>query len=97
MEQVRRMWTLRVKLDSWSHQAMVDESIRQRNRDLLTDSFLKVRPARFWLYAKMIRAITTYDEASPLEEISNFSDPEDILAQGKSISSLFIATSADQH
>lgn len=45
-----RMWTLRLKLDSWSQG--VDEGIRQRNRDLLTDAYNRLPPCRIWLYVR---------------------------------------------
>jgi hypothetical protein len=53
-EQAQRMWTLRVKIDSWS-QGKVDEDIRQRNRELLIDAYLRLPPGRVWLFVKLSR------------------------------------------
>jgi hypothetical protein len=53
-EQAQRMWTLRVKIDSWS-QGKVDEAIRQRNRELLIDAYLRLPPSRVWLFVKCSR------------------------------------------
>ena len=47
------MFSLRVKLDSWSHG--VDEDIRQRNRELLTEGYLRSPPWRFWMYMKIVK------------------------------------------
>jgi hypothetical protein len=52
--QAQRMWTLRVKIDSWS-QGKVDEAIRQRNRELLIDAYLRLPPSRVWLFVKLSR------------------------------------------
>jgi hypothetical protein len=53
-EQAKRMWTLRVKIDSWS-KGKVDEVIRQRNRELLMDAYLRLPPGRVWLFVKFSR------------------------------------------
>jgi hypothetical protein len=53
-EQAQRMWTLRVKIDSWS-QGKVDEALRQRNRELLIDAYLRLPPSRVWLFVKCSR------------------------------------------
>jgi hypothetical protein len=47
------MFTLRVKMDSWS--LGVDEDIRQRNRQLLTEWYLGSPPWRFWMYMKIVK------------------------------------------
>lgn len=86
IDQVRRMWTLRVKLDSWSRQAGVDEPIRQRNRHALTESYLNAPRHRFWFYAKMVRGIVTYNEETEAFLTGNvlgLTGPEDTLARGK--------------
>ena len=53
LEQSRRMFILRVKIDSWSRG--VDEDIRQRNRELLTEGYLRSPPWRFWIYMKIVK------------------------------------------
>lgn len=47
------MWTLRVKIDSWSKG--LDENLRNRNRKLLIDSYLRLPPRRVYLYLKRYR------------------------------------------
>ncbi|KAK3390131.1 hypothetical protein B0H63DRAFT_519366 [Podospora didyma] len=55
LEHAYRMWRLRVKIDFWSKG--VDEAIRQRNRDLLTEAYLRLPPVQVWLYIKIARFI----------------------------------------
>lgn len=88
-EQSKRMWILRVKIDSWSQG--VDEHIRQRNRDLLTQAYLRCPPKRTWLYLKIVKYFhlfagnksdTTRDVAlkpSPKQE-KDADEVEDIVA-----------------
>lgn len=81
-QQARRMWTLRVKIDSWSQG--IDESIRQRNRDILTDAYLKLPEARFWLFAKCSRLVVLCS-SSGCENLDRLMPgTEDTIAQGKS-------------
>ncbi|KAK3985487.1 hypothetical protein QBC44DRAFT_156726 [Cladorrhinum sp. PSN332] len=49
-DQARRMWILRVKIDAWSS-GKVAETIRQRNRELLLDAYLRLPPRRVWIYS----------------------------------------------
>ncbi|EFX04376.1 hypothetical protein CMQ_1304 [Grosmannia clavigera kw1407] len=49
------MMKLRIKLDSWSLVAGVDEAIRLRNRIILFEAYLRTPPSRFWLYMKRTR------------------------------------------
>ncbi len=53
LEHSKRMWKLRVKIDSWSRG--VDEGIRERNRNLLEEAYLRSPPWRFWLYMKVVK------------------------------------------
>ena len=54
LDQSGRMWKLRVKIDSWS-KGIVDEDIRQRNRDLLIDEYLRLPPRRVWMFLSACR------------------------------------------
>jgi hypothetical protein len=47
------MFLLRVITDSWSKG--LDESIRERNRELLTSAYRKMSSPRLWLYLKYTR------------------------------------------
>ncbi|KAK3954282.1 hypothetical protein QBC32DRAFT_336702 [Pseudoneurospora amorphoporcata] len=53
LDQVARMKTLRVKIDSWSRG--VDEAIRQRNRESLVSEYLRLPSPRLWLYIQAER------------------------------------------
>lgn len=53
MNQARLMWKLRVKIDVWSKG--IDESLRQRNRLLLIESYLRLPPHRVWIFVKYMR------------------------------------------
>ncbi|KAK3398319.1 hypothetical protein B0T20DRAFT_205480 [Sordaria brevicollis] len=53
IDQVARMMTLRIKIDSWSQG--IDEGIRQRNRDLLLEEYLRLPSSRLWLYLQTER------------------------------------------
>lgn len=80
LTQAERMWTLRVKIDSWSA-GKVDESIRQRNRELLLEAYLRLPPRRVWLYIKSIReAMLASPEGT---DKSGAIVPEDAVARGE--------------
>ncbi|KAK0744011.1 hypothetical protein B0T18DRAFT_416366 [Schizothecium vesticola] len=84
-DQACRMWTLRLKLDSWSRS--VDEGIRQRNRDLLADAYNRLPPCRIWLYVRRRRfmLLHTGPEALPLPTQTGpipANNPEDEIARG---------------
>ncbi|KAK0111538.1 hypothetical protein ONS95_001891 [Cadophora gregata] len=86
VEQAGLMWKLRIKIDSWSQG--VDESIRQRNRLILTDIYLSFPPRRVWLYGKQVRFahLETTEELENLADNGNFiREPEDIIAQASQI------------
>jgi hypothetical protein len=88
MTQAALMWKLRVKIDVWSRG--LDESLRQRNRELLIEAYLWLPPRRVWHFVKHIRFAflskkprlgaedESYDPLDPLVQ-----GPEDIIAQGK--------------
>ncbi|KAK1752334.1 hypothetical protein QBC47DRAFT_363898 [Echria macrotheca] len=80
MQQSARMWVLRVKIDSWSKG--VDESIRERNRDLLVDAYLRLPPRRVYLYVKVCRQVMVDGYHSELFGSDSCGDaigPEDVL------------------
>lgn len=82
-EQVPRMWILRVKINSWSQG--VDETIRERNRNLL-EAYIKLPPCRVWLYTHHLICMRL--EMAPDLEPIPFPPmgelPVDIVAKGKS-------------
>ena len=86
------MWVLRVKIDSWSQG--VDEDIRQRNRDLLTEAYLRCPPRRVWLYMKIVKyfhlVVGDSKSTSPdiktkrqLGQEKDADEIEDIIARGE--------------
>jgi hypothetical protein len=88
MEQSALMWKLRVKIDVWSHG--LDESLRQRNRELLIEAYLRLPPCRVWYFVKRIKfaflskkpRLGAEDESyDPLDPLVH--GPEDTIAQGK--------------
>lgn len=48
MDQARRMWKLRTKIDVWSKG--LDEAVRNTARELLAEEYLQLSPRRVWLY-----------------------------------------------
>lgn len=86
LEQTRRMLQLRIKLDVWSQGS--PEWMRNRNRELLTDAYLRLPSARVWLYAKRLRIMILYhDSDADLRreldgQVFNPNLPEDIIAGG---------------
>jgi len=84
MEQATLMWKLRVKIDSWSQG--IDESIRHRNRLLLTDLYLQLPPRRVWLYVKQIRMAYSTPTAGLNDHLTHsnaMQQPEDVIARGE--------------
>lgn len=86
------MWRLRVKIDVWSKG--IDEKIRQRNRDLLNEAYLRLPPWRVWLYLKTVRFMhlvvgenRQWSRIAELEVKKDFErmvdGPEDTIATGK--------------
>ncbi|KAK4449868.1 hypothetical protein QBC34DRAFT_83855 [Podospora aff. communis PSN243] len=79
-EQAERMWTLRVKIDSWSQG--IDESIRRRNRDLLNEAYCKIPPARYFVFSKLCRIIIASIELSRGHEyVFDVDGPDDVIAR----------------
>jgi len=84
LDQIQRMWKLRVKIDSWSRG--VDEAIRQRNRDLVEEAYMRLPPSRYILYFKFCRRVLTGCDNlrdQLLEEMDAMHGPEDTIARGK--------------
>jgi hypothetical protein len=76
------MWTLRVKIDSWSQG--VDESIRQRNRDFLNEAYCKLPPARYFVFSKLCRIkIASIELSRDGENMFDVDGPDDIIARGE--------------
>ncbi|PKK42865.1 hypothetical protein CI102_13385 [Trichoderma harzianum] len=50
LRQVYLMMRLRIKIDVWSKG--LDETLRERNRNLLMDAYTRLPSHRFWLYTK---------------------------------------------
>ncbi|KAK3364707.1 hypothetical protein B0T25DRAFT_620570 [Lasiosphaeria hispida] len=81
-DQTGRMWILRVKIDSWSHG--VEESIRQRNRDLLNEAYRRLPPRRYLLFVKLCRGVIVYGlSIADCDPDRVLSGPEDAIARGK--------------
>ncbi|KAK4109656.1 hypothetical protein N656DRAFT_782896 [Canariomyces notabilis] len=74
--QAERMWTLRLKIDTWS-KGKVDEAIRQRNRELLIGAYLRLPPRRVWLFTKNVR----FAMINEYEGNVDASGPEDAVAE----------------
>jgi hypothetical protein len=85
IDQAQRMWKLRVKIDSWSRG--VDETIRQRNRELVDEAYMRLPPSRYILYFKFCRLVLTcidnHRGDQPLEVMAAMHGPEDTIARGK--------------
>lgn len=88
MEQAGPMWKLRVKIDVWSKG--LDESLRQRNRELLIEAYLRLPLHRVWLFLKHIRfAVLGRVTGLQVEDKTQISgdaceqEPEDTIVQGK--------------
>ncbi|KAK0716279.1 hypothetical protein B0H67DRAFT_490925 [Lasiosphaeris hirsuta] len=89
LNQTLRMWALRVMIDTWSKGA--DESIRHRNRLLLTEAYLRLPPRRVLFFVKISRFEIMCHDAG-IESESDFIygkhqdpfyGPEDTIAEGK--------------
>lgn len=84
MDQASRMWKLRVKIDAWSKG--LDESLRERNRLLLIESYLRLPPRRVWLFVKHIRFafVERWKGFGRKIKVGDYTHgPEDIIARGK--------------
>jgi hypothetical protein len=93
MNQAALMWKLRVKIDVWSKG--LDETLRQRNRDLLVEDYLRLPPRRVWHFVKHIRLAFLRQKTGLKEEnetcdlVDSFAQgPEDTIAQGKCLVSI---------
>ncbi|KAK4238550.1 hypothetical protein C8A03DRAFT_14987 [Achaetomium macrosporum] len=81
LTQAGRMWTLRVKIDSWS-KGKVDEAVRHRNRELLLDAYLRLPPRRIWHYIRFVRFSILYVHYNiPIDDDEGFSGPEDAVVR----------------
>lgn len=85
MEQVGLMMKLRIKIDAWSWG--IDEGLRERNRELLMNAYLRLPPGRVWLYLKHWRSTQMHDPDSPVLAADHIHEhwdgPEDVIAKGK--------------
>ncbi|KAK4652255.1 hypothetical protein QC762_609530 [Podospora pseudocomata] len=73
----------RIKIDLWS-KGMVDEVIRQRNRDLIETAYLRLPPRRVWMLIKLIRLMLLAGPDKPVDlklAKSEFDGPEDTIAR----------------
>jgi hypothetical protein len=87
------MWKLRVKIDACSKG--LDESLRQRNREILIETYLRLPPRRVWFFLKHIRhaffrqAAELEGENQPYDDVGLYMQgPEDTIAQGKCLLSI---------
>lgn len=77
------MWTLRTKIDSWSS-GKVAEPIRQRNRELLIDAYLRLPSRRVWFFVKFSRFLILHFHLKlESEEQVKVFGPEDAMAKGR--------------
>ncbi|KAH7162260.1 hypothetical protein B0J13DRAFT_517531 [Dactylonectria estremocensis] len=94
MEQAGLMWKMRIKIDVWSQG--VDEYLRQRNRDLLIDAYLRLPPSRVWFFVKHLRNAFLNHQAKSMGRIEveegvhvsakeNFDGPEDVIARASHV------------
>lgn len=91
-DQAAKMWMLRVKIDVWSQG--VAEPIRQRNRNLLEEAYMRLPAARFMVYAKFWRAKMLFrfddlENGNGEEGPDPFAGPEDVVLRGRYLSSQF--------
>lgn len=82
------MWKLRVKIDVWSKG--LDESLRQRSRDILIEAYLRLPSRRVWFFLKHIRIASQGQMAEleggngPYDRVDlRMQGPEDTIAKGK--------------
>lgn len=86
LKQSNLMWTLRVKIDSWSQG--LDENLRARNRRLLIDAYLRLPPRRVFLFANRMRSefLSRFqlEESGHMAQDSNppQDNPENVIAKG---------------
>lgn len=90
LEQSERMRVLRIKIDMWSQG--LDESLRDRNRLLLIDAYVRLPACRVWVYLKGLRYEMLYHPYTYqavweriLQKQANDDGPEDIIAKGMSL------------
>lgn len=86
LEQVPRMWNLRLKIDSWSEG--LDDFLRIRNRQLLTAAYLRLPAHRAYLFVKCVRihlsnGVTEESRSSDRLKSVTTEKPEDTIARGK--------------
>lgn len=79
LQQAVLMWQLRIRIDKWS--VGLNEEIRERNRHLLTDAYLRCPPRRVWLYMKFVKAFLMLEsDKRILEEVTSNMMSEERLA-----------------
>jgi hypothetical protein len=88
MEQAELMMKLRIKIDVWS--SGIDERLRQKNREVLIETYLQFPSRRVWFYLKHWRNTILQDlEDPPLtvehiyQQQLDIDGPEDVVAKGK--------------
>jgi len=96
MKQATVRWKLRVSIDFWSNG--LDATLRQRNRELLIEAYLRLSPRRVWFFLKHIRFAFLVQAARLEAENEPFDladlyvqGPEDAIARGKCLSSIVYA------
>lgn len=82
------MMKLQIKIDVWS--SGIDERLRQKNREVLIDTYLQFPSRRVWFYLKHWRTTILQDlEDLPLtvehihQQQLDIDGPEDVVAKGK--------------
>jgi hypothetical protein len=96
MDQARLMWMFRVKIDAWSRG--LEEGLRQRNRLLLIDSYLRLPPSRVRFFVKHIRAgflerSTGFE--TKIDPGNCMDGPENTIARGKFLLSILMTNYID--
>ena len=85
------MWKLRVKINVWSQG--LDESLRERNRLILIETYLRSPPRRVWLFVTHIR-VAFLERSKGFRTKINFDDclqgPENTIARGKHLLSICV-------
>ncbi|KAK0744858.1 hypothetical protein B0T21DRAFT_280676 [Apiosordaria backusii] len=92
IRQVDLMRIFRIKIDVWS-KGIVDDLIRQRNRDLIETAYLRLPSRRVWLFIKSVRLMLLAGPEKPVDTAlitSEFDGPEDTIARGMLL--LFLET-----
>lgn len=78
------MWVLRVKIDSWSN-GQVEETIRQRNRELLIQAYLQLPPRRvlfFVMFSRFMILSQTFGTKPELVNEEFMDGPEKAIVRG---------------